>query len=275
MNDKMFKFTSLYNVIAKVSLAVGFCFPGMSQVQTYLHPVLILNSIVSIIPMFYVVACNAIFCYISDLYNTKHHGFTTDAIVTAFDTFYYLLHREEYNSFLSNFDKLTKNIIDLNFVSNHDVKSIINTARTFNSFTKYYVVIVSFIVLSVTIISYILRYVFVRDFLYLEVPYSIKSEYIFHISAILQMVAGFYSYLKTACSRSVMFLVLYHITVYLRALKNSLEDFDSVLKKQQLYNVNVDPKTDNVCRLRSWIELHQNVLRYATTTVSLNSNGHI
>lgn len=259
MINNMYRFTTLYSFINKVSLAVGFCFPGMSQLDTRLYPILILNSILSTIPTFYIMACSLVSYFTSSPYDIKLYGFTADAMVVVFDTFYYLFCKEKFIYFLSNFDKLSENFVNSDFVSNTDVNYILNAGRKFNSYMKCYVVVVTFSLVGATIFSIIGHYVFAWNNLFLEVPCSIKSECIFIISVTLQAASAIYTLLKIACSRSVIFIQLYHITFYLKTLRDCLDAYGSVVKRQK--NSNVISKTDIGHRLHSWIELHQKILR--------------
>lgn len=258
----MYTFRSLYSVISKLSLVVGFCFPGTTQLHKKLHPFLILYSITSTIPIVYVMVCNLLYNYTSGMYDMKRYAFTTESIVPIFDTFYYLICREEYNFFLDNFDKVTETIMNFNVVGKSRVNYILNRGPKFNSYMKYYVVMVLFhTTISTGVSSYVSRYIFDGKFLFIEIPYSVESEFLFHITAILQTASGLYAVIKSICSWSVMYLFLYHITFYLKTLSIILEDFDSVNKKQQNYNVSIILKNENIFRLRSWIEIHQDIMR--------------
>lgn len=248
-------------MITKVCLAVGFFFPGAPQLDTKLHPILVTYCILSTLPLFHIMACILVSYYTSGLHDIKLHGLTAVAIVTICDTFYYLFRREEFNSLLKNFDKVTVEVISSNFVRHSDVKHLLNTTRKFNSYMKYYVGVVLFQTTCPTVVTYVLRYVFSRNFAFFEVPYSVQSEYVFHITHLLITSSGLYSCLKTVCSWSIMYLFLYHIAFYLKTLGIRLKYFVSTEERQKYYNFNVISETDNICILRSWIKLHQKILR--------------
>lgn len=261
MIDNTYKFTSMYNVLSKVSLAVGSCFPGMSLVPSKLYPLSVLNCVVSTVPQFFGIICNSMFFYKLGPYDVKRHGLTAVSLVILFDTFYYLFRKEEFQCLLRNFDDISENVINSSFMSYNRKKCILSRARKFNSYIKYFTIVSPVQTLLPTIVSLVLHYVYEQDFLFIEVPYSIKSEYVFPITAIILMIAGLYSILKTAYTWTVIFLLLYHITFYLKTLANSLHKRNLVNYNLQNLNVSVNSKIISVHRFRCWIQLHQEILR--------------
>lgn len=259
----MYKFTSLYTAISKVNMAVGFCFLGMDQSsEKFCTPVLMVYCVASTIPSIYTVVCNMVVYYTIGPYDIQRHGLTTIAIVTAFDTFHYLFHREEFTRLLRDFDDITENLVDLKFVVDRDMKRLLNRGRKFNTCMKYFVMCMPLQVVCAAFFSYFMHYVHGQNFLFLEVPYSVESELMFQVTTVLQTSAGLYACLKTTSSWAVMFLLLYHVTFYLKTLGNCFENFNSVDKNQQLrHNSSVTFGADNYFRLRKWFKLHQKIIR--------------
>ena len=218
-------FTSLYSIVSKVSTVIGFCFPGASKLQNpWMKSVVQIYSAFSTIPLIFIVICNCIVLYKTDMYDIKFHGMNSLVLVTIFDSFYYLLYMDDYRVLLNNFDDLTKSLLTSSLIQNGDIKLILNKIKRFSSHTKCCFLLVFIQISSNGAYMLGAHFLFSQNNIFLDVPYTVDSQQIFLVTAVLQVVAGLFACTKMVCSLIVMFLLLYHVALYLKALSKVFND---------------------------------------------------
>lgn len=293
----MYSFRSAYRVVTIVSIVAGLSFPGIGkQRKTWKHTLYNIYIVLTIITLLYLWICNLYLLKNGGMFNIKVHGISMVSIVTIFDTCYYLCRQQEFNSLLENFDSITDSVLNSNLIRSKDVERILQRGKTFNSCAKYFYLYILFQVICVHAYILVAHFLYSENFLYIYVPYSVDSEYLFLVTYVAQAACGTFSWPKLMCSRLIVFLFLYNIMLYFKALSKCVDKIFDVSSKEKgkqylqardtrehfpwkrVVAVSVEDNTTmnqdvsyytvstskNYCvyRLKHWIQLHQNILRY-------------